>query len=181
MVRIESHRVALSAVCGAIGVLAMLTTAQAAMADPSPTTDPAQPVPVQAAPAQPGPAQAAPAQAGAAQALSGTPSPAPAAGVPHLPSPDNLPPGTTEDPTGPPQGHGLSYLRDLWHAVQTQDVSGGDALLLLTQRPMDANAMPTNGLPTGPQTAAPVDPAAPAPPAPPAPGPSAEAPAAPTP
>jgi hypothetical protein len=157
MVRIESRQVALSAAFGALGVLAMLTMAQAmapaALADPAPLTpDPGQPVPVQPVPVQ---------------ALSGDPAPAPA-GVPHLPSPDNLPPGTTEDPTGPPQGHGLSYLRDLWHAVQTQDVSGGDALLLLTQRPMDADAMPPAGLPMGPQPTAPVDPAPPAeaPPAP---------------
>ena len=53
------------------------------------------------------------------------------------------------------QGRGTSYLRDLWHAVQTQDISGKDALLLLTQRPLDANAMPTNGLPAGPQARCP--------------------------
>jgi hypothetical protein len=171
MVRIESHRVALSAALGGLGVLAMLTTAPAALADPAPPTpDPGQPVQAQPVPVQPTPVQS----------MSGGSPPA-AAGVPHLPSPDNLPPGTTEDPTGPPQGHGLSYLRDLWHAVQTQDVSGGDALLLLTQRPMDANATPTNGLPMGPQPGAPVDPAAATPPALPAPAPSAEAPPAPTP
>jgi hypothetical protein len=170
MVRIESRRVALSAAFGALGVLAMLTTAPAALADPAPPTpDPGQPVPAQSGPAQPGPAQPGP-----AQSMSGESAPAPA-GVPHLPSPDNLPPGTTEDPTGPPQGHGLSYLRDLWHAVQTQDVSGGDALLLLTQRPMDPNATPPSGLPMGPQPVGPVDPAAAAPPAP-----SAEVPSAPT-
>jgi hypothetical protein len=165
MVRIESHRVALSATFGALGVLAMLTTAPAALADPAPPTpDPGQPVPVQAVPVQAVPVQA----------LSGESAPAPA-GVPHLPSPDNLPPGTTEDPTGPPQGHGLSYLRDLWHAVQTQDVSGGDALLLLTQRPMDPDATPPSGLPMGPQPVGPADPAAAAPPAP-----SAEVPQVPT-
>ena len=75
----------------------------------------------------------------------------PPAEVPHLSSPENLPPGTTNVPLEPDQGRGMSYLRDLWHAVQTQDISGRDALLLLTQRPLDPNAMPTNGLPAGPQ------------------------------
>ena len=56
-------------------------------------------------------------------------------GVPHLPSPDNLPPGTTQDA---PQSRTLGYLRDLFHAVRTEDVSMGDALLLFAQRPMDA-------------------------------------------
>ncbi len=147
MVRIESRRVAMSAALGALGVLTVvtLTSMPVASADPAPLTpDPSQPVPV--------------------QQLSADPAPAPAA-VPHLPSPDNLPPGTTDDPTGPPQGHGLSYLRELWHAVQTQDVSGGDALLLLTQRPMDANATPPAGMSTGPQSAAPADATAPLPPA----------------
>lgn len=75
----------------------------------------------------------------------------PPAEVPHLSSPENLPPGTSAVPLEPEQGRGTSYLRDLWHAVQTQDISGKDALLLLTQRPLDANAMPTNGMPTAPQ------------------------------
>lgn len=87
-----------------------------------------------------------------------TPSPPPAAGggVPHLSSPDNLPPGTTDAPGGPPEAHGLTYLRELWNAVQTQDISGKDAaILLLTQRPMDPNAAPPPGLAAGPQQAAP--------------------------
>ena len=75
----------------------------------------------------------------------------PPAEVPHLSSPENLPPGTSDVPLEPQQSRGTSYLRDLWHAVQTQDISGKDALLLLTQRPLDANAMPTNGMPTAPQ------------------------------
>ena len=59
--------------------------------------------------------------------------------------------GTTIVPVEPDQGTGVSYLRDLWHAVQTQDISGRNALLLLTQRPLDTHAVPTNGLSTGPQ------------------------------
>lgn len=60
----------------------------------------------------------------------------PAEGVPHLPTPDNLPPGTTQAPS---EGSKLGYIRDLWHAVRTQDVTMSDALLLFTQRPMDAD------------------------------------------
>jgi hypothetical protein len=79
----------------------------------------------------------------------------PPAEVPHLASPDNLPPGTSAVPVGPPQSRGTSYLLDLIHAYQTQEISGKGALLLLTQRPLDANAMPTNGLSAGPQAAMP--------------------------
>ena len=62
---------------------------------------------------------------------------APAAeGVPHLASPDNLPPGTTGAPAATPGK--LGYLRELWHAMRTQEVSGGDALLLFTQRPLSS-------------------------------------------
>ncbi|CAJ1582729.1 dopamine receptor D4 [[Mycobacterium] wendilense] len=78
-------------------------------------------------------------------------------GTPHLASPENLPPGATSTP--PPEGRGLGYLRDLWHAVQTQEVSGADALLLLTQRPMNPDAYSPRGLPAGPQPAPPPAPA----------------------
>ncbi|HUO40927.1 MAG TPA: dopamine receptor D4 [Mycobacterium sp.] len=81
------------------------------------------------------------------------PAPAPATvdGVPHLSSPDNLPPDTTSTPPGPGSG-GLAYLRELWHALQNQDISGKDAaILLFTQRPMDPNAPPPPGLSPGPQ------------------------------
>jgi hypothetical protein len=79
------------------------------------------------------------------------PTTATAAEVPHLSSPDNLPPGTTDDPSGSQGGRGLTYLQEIWHAVQTHDVTLGDAVLLLAQRPMDANAVPPAGLPAGPQ------------------------------
>jgi hypothetical protein len=82
-------------------------------------------------------------------------------GVPHLSSPENLPPGTTDTPPDN-SGRGVSYLRDLWHAVQTQEVSGKDALLLLTQRPMNADAVPPPGMPAGPTPpTAPLPPEAP--------------------
>ena len=97
------------------------------------------------------------------------PAPGPEAtedGMPHLSSPQNLPPGTTGVPEQR-QGRGLSYLRELWQAYQTQEVSGADALLLLTQRPMDPGAMSPQGLPAGPQAAASPAAAVPADPAPP--------------
>jgi len=80
----------------------------------------------------------------------------PAEGVPHLSSLEHLPPGTAAAPVDPPQGRGLSYLRDLWHAVQTQEVSAGDAVMLFTQRPMDPAAVPPPGVPAGPMPPAPV-------------------------
>jgi resuscitation-promoting factor RpfA len=88
-------------------------------------------------------------------------------GVPHLSSPENLPPGTTD--TRPDNsGRGMSYLRDIWHAYQTQEVDGKGALLLLTQRPMDANAAPPPGMPANPTPPmAPLPPVAAPPDAPP--------------
>ncbi|WP_328360816.1 transglycosylase family protein [Mycobacterium sp. NBC_00419] len=104
-----------------------------APADPAvPPVLPATPVPAPADPAAP-PAggtnvvAAAPAADGTIQLPDG---------VQHLSSPDNPPPGTTAEPTGPQQGPNVSYLKELWHAVQTQQISGGDALLGLAQRPM---------------------------------------------
>jgi hypothetical protein len=144
-----------------VGAFVALILSPAAQADPeipAPPPPAEQSITVQAAPAEP----------------------APPAEVPHLLSPENLPPGTSAVPVDPPDGRGVSYLRDLWHAVQTQDISGRDALLLLTQRPLDPNAVPTNGLAAGPQplTAAGTAPDAPAPdaPAPDAPAPDAPAP-----
>ena len=55
--------------------------------------------------------------------------------VPHLPSPDNLPPGTTREP---PERRTLGYLRDIWNTVRTEDVTMSDMLLLIAQRPMNA-------------------------------------------
>jgi hypothetical protein len=107
--------------------------------------------------------------------------PVPPDGVPHLSSPENLPPGTTDTPPDGGQPRTLGYLRDLWHAVQTQEVSGRDALLLLTQRPMNPNAAPPPGMsanptpPLAPEAAPPLLPeAVPPPPAEPAPPLSAE-------
>lgn len=116
----------------ALGMSVGILTAPAALADP----------------ADPGP----PADSGA-QLVSANPAAAPEAGasppaeVPHLTSPDNLPPGTTATPQ---QSRGLGYLRDLLHAIRTQDVTANDALLLLAQRPMTANSTPPPGVSAGP-------------------------------
>jgi resuscitation-promoting factor RpfA len=85
--------------------------------------------------------------------------------MPHLSSPENLPPGTTDIPPDGAQPS-LGYLRDIWHAYQTQEVSGRDALLLLTQRPMNANAAPPPGMPANPTPPPPPDSAPPAAPEP---------------
>ncbi|MGY4712233.1 dopamine receptor D4 [Mycolicibacterium sp. CBM1] len=115
---------------GGLGIAAALLGAPVALADPVAPVDPVAPT---AVPAD-----------GSMQMTAADPS-APPAAVPHLSSPENLPPGTTDTP---PQGR-LNYLRDLLHAIRTQDVSGSDALLLLAQRPLDTNVPPA-GMPTGP-------------------------------
>jgi hypothetical protein len=132
LVRIDIETV----MSGALGIVAALTlSAPAAFADPASPAGPA-----------PGPAPGPDATVQAA----GTDPVTPPDGMPHLSSPQNLPPDTTSTPPDDNQQRGLGYLRDLWHAVQTQDVSGRDALLLLTQRPLDPNAAPPPGLPPGP-------------------------------
>jgi resuscitation-promoting factor RpfA len=174
-IEVKAATVAAAGLGALVAVLAGATTAHA---DPGVPTPP--PPPALAAPVVPGPAPAAPVAAPvpAAPAVAADAA-TPAEGVPHLVSPENLPPGTSITPVGPHQSNGGSYLRELWHAVQTQEVSGKDALLLLTQRPLNANATPPPGLAANPQpmpaatppppgdplqqAAAPVPPAAPAP------------------
>jgi hypothetical protein len=132
---------------GALGVSAAILSAPVASADPADPADPAVPTVVAGDPGIPPVDAPAPA-----------PVPVP---VQHLSSPDNLPPGTTAADV-PPQGR-LGYWRDLLHAMHTQQVSGGDALLLLTQRPLDADAAPPPGMsstPTGPVGTSAVPPAA---------------------
>ncbi len=145
--RKSDKAMALSVATGALAAIAALTlAAPCAQADPD---APPPPVPI------PGEESISTQAAVGDSALP----PPPPAEVPHLSSPENLPPGTTDVPVDPQQGRGVSYLRDLWHAVQTQDISGRDALLLLTQRPLDPNAVPRNGLPAGPQAPLPDAPA----------------------
>ena len=142
----KSGATALTVAAGTLGAIAALTlSAPTALADsvpliPGPTPAPADPA-IPALGAAPGPAPDGTVEA-AAGAL-----PTPPDGMQHLSSPENLPPGTTDAPA--PQGGG-SYLRDLWHAYQTQEISGRDALLLLSQRPMDPAAAPPPGMPANP-------------------------------
>jgi resuscitation-promoting factor RpfA len=88
-------------------------------------------------------------------------------GVPHLASPDNPPPGTTVDPSqlGPSDSPNVSYLKDLWQAVQSHDISGKEALIMgLGQRGMNTPYPEQAPGPNVPVT--PADPAAPPPAAP---------------
>ncbi|OBB02590.1 transglycosylase [Mycobacteriaceae bacterium 1482268.1] len=117
------------------------------------------PMPLEpAAPVSPGPAPALAAPAGdplaalnsvdipqpafdaANQAMTGD-LPVTPAEIPHLASPNNLAPGYTMDEgTLPAQGPNVGYLKELWHAIQTQDITGKDALLALSQRPLTTPA-----------------------------------------
>ena len=82
---------------------------------------------------------------------------APVNGVSHLPSPQSLPPGTTQ---AAPEQQSLGYLRDLLHAVRNDDVTMKDALLLLAQRPLNT---PTSAMSPHHQGEAPTPAAEPAP------------------
>ena len=168
----------LSVAGGALVAAAALTLgAPSAQADPDAPPPPPLPGPVLPAPA-PGD-QSITTAAATGDPVAPPAEPAPPTEVQHLSSPQNLPPGTTDAPIDQGQSGRGSYLRDLWHAVQSQDISGKDAtILFLTQRPMDANAMPTNGLPVGPQAppGTPPPPGAPAPDAPPSGAPAPDAP-----
>nr|WP_108723702.1 hypothetical protein [Mycolicibacterium komanii]CRL68249.1 FHA domain-containing protein [Mycolicibacterium komanii] len=150
-------------------VTAAAAPAPAPLAAPAPA--PADPLAVlRPAPAAPPPAPA-PEPAAA-------PAPTEPEGVSHLASPDTLPPGTTLDPTGRGnESPNISYLKDLWHAVQSQEISGKEALIMgLAQRGMNTpipNQVPGPNVPNAPAAPAPAAPAPPAPlaPAPPAPTP----------
>ena len=131
---------------GTAGVVAAFLTAPAALADSAQPAVPPTDNTVQLAAAEPsavaGPTTASPVVAAVPAAVTQQP-----AEVPHLPSPDNLPPGTTTD--APPQGR-LDYLRYVWISVRNQDVAPSNAWLLLAQRPMSANATPPAGVSTTP-------------------------------
>lgn len=106
----------------AFGIALAVLAAPVAAAEPVAPADPAVPVAADPAPA--------PIQLTAAVPV------VQSEAVSHLPSPDSLPPGTTQ---AAPERRTLGYLRDIWQAVRTEDVTMGDALLLLAQRPMDSN------------------------------------------
>lgn len=82
--------------------------------------------------------------------------------VPHLMSPQNLPPGTSAEPVEGTESAGVSYARSIWEAIQDHNIDWRQGLVLLAQRPMDPNAAPPPGLAAGPQEPGP----APPPPAP---------------
>ncbi len=133
--------------------------APVAAAEPVVPGEPVVPVPLEVPP-PPAADPAALAQAAAPAALT------PAEGTSHLPSPDSLPPGTTQTA---PEHSTLDYLKDVWKALRTEEVSASDALLLLAQRPVNntkvADSVPQSQSGTaGPPVAVPL-PAAPAVPA----------------
>jgi hypothetical protein len=111
----------------------------------------------------------APAYDAANQAVSGA-LPTPPDGIPHLASPDAPPPGSTMDPTvNGAESPNVSYLKDLWQAVQEHDISGKEALMMgLAQRGMNTpypDQAPGPTVPITPGDALPpADPAAPLPP-----------------
>ncbi|MGW0159524.1 transglycosylase family protein [Mycobacterium sp. NPDC003323] len=145
--------------------------------------EPALPVPPAPVPAPaPAPAPAAvaapaapvgveipqPAMDAANQAISGD-LPVAAEGVPHLITPENLAPGTTLDPNVMPnESANVSYLRQIWNAVQQQQITGKDALIAITtQRSLTGNAPAGQPQVPVPPPGAPVPPAPlPVPPAP---------------
>lgn len=112
--------------------------------EPAPLVPPAPapaPVPAPAAGPLNGVAIPQPAMDLANQAISGE-LPVAAEGVPHLISPENLAPGTTLDPNVmPDESANVSYLRQIWNAVQQQQITGKDALIAITtQRSLTGNA-----------------------------------------
>ena len=135
-----------AAAVGTLGVAVALLWAPAAMAVPDVPVDPSvPPAVVEPAPAA---AEAAPAVDPLAMPpAEAVPPPVPGAdavlltvtppdGVPHLATPDALPPGTTQQQTRNSSTRG--YLKDVWEAVRSGDVTTGEALLLIAQRPMDS-------------------------------------------
>jgi hypothetical protein len=165
-------RVLAAALCAAGTAVGLATATGVAVADPQnmPPAPPGEPVN----------------QAAAGDSL------VPPDGVQHLSSPTNLPPGTTD--TGPPESSSVSYLREVWHELQGHNLSMGDALTLLAQRPMTsappagmqvnpqppsalppagpANVPPAGPVPAGPADVPPAGPVPPEPPTDPAPAPS---------
>ncbi len=56
------------------------------------------------------------------------------ADVPHLPSPDSPPPGTSNEPVGPATNPNVSYLKDLWQALKNDEIDRNDLMIALAQR-----------------------------------------------
>ncbi|MET0473867.1 MAG: hypothetical protein ABW001_04430 [Mycobacterium sp.] len=152
--------------CSAGLFLAVLVTASPAGADPVDPGPLPPPAPVSTDPAPP-PA------ATTVQSADTEAAPLPPNGVPHLASPDALPPGSTMEPQDNDSPN-VSYLRDLWQAVQNHEISGKEALVMgLAQRGMNTpypDQAPGPNVPVTPADPAQSPPAAPALPVPPAPG-----------
>jgi hypothetical protein len=171
-------------------VAALMWGAPSAMADPDAPVPPPAPVQESAAELPPPPPApfdplaflhpAPPPEAPADPAPAAPPPlPTPPDGVPHLPSPEALPPGSTMDPSAQDnEDPNVSYLKDLWHAVQNQEISGKEALIMgLAQRGMDTPYPEQPPGPNVPVAGSGVAPAAPPPPLPgDAPPPAADAP-----
>jgi hypothetical protein len=166
---VDMRRFLFTVFCSAPGAVIALTAAATASADPVLPAPPAPPI-VASAPDQPPPAAVSDAAAEAA------PLPAPPDGVPHLASPDALPPGSTLDPQDTDSPN-VSYLKDLWQAVQNHEISGKDALVMgIAQRGMNTpipDQAPGPNVPISstdpaqaPSPANPLPPTSPLPPAP---------------
>src|SRR5882757_2368669 len=151
----HTTRTVLSAVtCCAAGAAVAIVASASASADPLLPAPPPPPPPVEST---------------TVQAAGEAPAPAPPDGVPHLASPDALPPGSTMEPQDTDSPN-VSYLKDLWQAVQNHEISGKEALVMgIAQRGMNT---PIPDQAPGPNVPiSPVDPALAPPPPAPAPGP----------
>jgi hypothetical protein len=161
----ETTKVAAAlASCSAGLFLAVMATASPAGADPVQPTIP--PAPVSSTdPAPPSAATVQSADTGAATL--------PPNGMPHLASPDALPPGSTMVPQDNDSPN-VSYLKDLWQAVQDHEISAKEALVMgLAQRGMNTpypDQAPGPNVPITPADPAQAPAIAPALPAPPPPG-----------
>lgn len=161
-------KIATAAASCATGLFLAVLSASPAGADPGdPALPPPAPLPVVPAPGPPpGPDAIVQAAAPGAPVLPPDAAPVPATppnGIPHLASPDALPPGSTMVPQDADSPN-VSYLKDLWQAVQNHEISGKEALIMgMAQRGMNT---PIPGQAPGPNV--PITPGAPAlaPPAP---------------
>lgn len=164
MKAMKTVKITTTTACCASGLFLAVMAAAPAGADPLDPVPPPDPAPLVIAPAPaPGPA---PGQDAIVQAAGTDPAVLPPNGTPHLPSPDALPPGSTMEPQDTDSPN-VSYLKDLWQAVQNHEISGREALIMgFAQRGMDTPIPQQAPGPNVPIT--PGDPAlAPPPPAPP--------------
>src|SRR5882757_1252209 len=173
---VDLRRFLMALTCGASVPAVALFVAASASADPpvpAPVPGP-NPAPFQVAAATaPGPL--APPHGDASIPPAPDQLPTPPNGISHLASPDAPPPGSTMNPDEADRDSpNVSYLKDLWQAVQNHDISGKQALLMgVAQRGMNTpypDQAPGPNVPTSPvdPAAAPPPPALPDAPPPPA-------------